>query len=93
MSMADPPNARVWPQLRRALIILAVLAGGIAVLSLLSGRPGDFQAGLPGIVVGGLVAAIIVSVELIGRSLARRQPDPNRGKDSSPGPEANERKG
>jgi hypothetical protein len=56
-----------WPQIRRGLLIFALLAGVMAVASLFSGRRGDFEAGLPGAIVGGLVGAVVVAVELMVR--------------------------
>jgi hypothetical protein len=71
-SMAEPPQGGAWPQFRRGLIIFAMLAGGMAVISFLGGRRGDFEAGLPGAIVGGLVAAVVGVVELIMWRLARK---------------------
>jgi hypothetical protein len=75
--MAELQKRGAWPQIRRALIISALLAGGIAVLSLLGGREGDFEAGLPGAIVGASVGAVVVVVELIGRRLTRKPPAPD----------------
>jgi hypothetical protein len=75
--MAEPQGT-VWPQLRRGLVIFAILVGGIVVLSLLGGRRGDFEAGLLGAIVVGLIAAVIGGVELIGWRLARRRPKEDR---------------
>jgi drug/metabolite transporter (DMT)-like permease len=72
--MAEPPKRDAWPQVRRALIIFALLAGGIGVFSILGGRQGDFEAGLPGAIVGASAAAVVVVVELIGRRLTRKPP-------------------
>lgn len=68
-----PPSQGAWPQIRRGLVIFALLAGGMAVLSLLGGRRGDFEAGLLGAIVGGLAGAVVVAVELIGRRLVRKR--------------------
>jgi hypothetical protein len=86
-SMAEAPQGSAWPQLRRGLVIFAILAGGMAVFSLIGGRRGDFEAGLPGAIVGGLAAAVVVGVELIGRRLARKQP----GADGKGGAEPREK--
>jgi hypothetical protein len=62
------PPKRNW---RRALMIVLVLAVGMTIISLLSGRSGDFEAGLIGGVVVGSVAAIAMLPELIIRWLRR----------------------
>jgi hypothetical protein len=46
--MVEPPSSSAWLQIRRGLVIFALLAGGMAVISLLGGRRGDFEAGLLG---------------------------------------------
>jgi hypothetical protein len=73
-TLAESPQGSLWQQLRRGLIILAVLAGGMAVICLIGGRRGDFAAGLLGAIAGGLAAAVVAGVELLGRRLARKQP-------------------
>jgi drug/metabolite transporter (DMT)-like permease len=54
---------------RRGLIFLIVFMVGILLLS----RPGDFGAGLVGMVLGGGAALAVVLVEVIGKWLARRR--------------------
>jgi hypothetical protein len=85
--MAESPQGSVWPQLRRGLVIVAILAGGLALLSFIGGRRGDFAAGLvPGVIVAGL-AAVVGGVELFVRRLARKQPGAD-AKGAEPGPAA-----
>jgi hypothetical protein len=60
-----------WPSIRRNLIVMIVLLAGVSIISLLSARPGDFAAGLPGAVLCGGAAAIVVLGELIVRGRRR----------------------
>jgi hypothetical protein len=83
--MADPTPRSAWPQIRRGLVIFSLLAGGMAVISLLGGRRGDFEAGLLGAIVCGLAGAVVVAVELIGRRLARKQSAADGQKCTQPG--------
>jgi hypothetical protein len=58
------PPKKNW---RKTLLIVLVLAVGMTIISLLSGRSGDFEAGLIGGVLGGSIAAIAILPELIIR--------------------------
>ena len=58
------PPKKNW---RKALLIVLVLVAGMTIISLLSGRSGDFEAGLIGMVLGGSIAAIAILPELIIR--------------------------
>lgn len=70
--MSSPPQSS-WATLRRGLILLMVLIVGTSLYSLLLGRPGDFGAGLVGLVFGGAAALVVVLVEVISRWSARRR--------------------
>ena len=62
------PPKKTW---RKTLLIVLVLVAGMTIISLLSGRSGDFEAGLIGGVVVGSIAAITMLPELIIRWLRR----------------------
>jgi hypothetical protein len=70
MSLLSQSN---WPSIRRGLILLMLLIGGMSMYSLFLGRPGDFGGGLVGMAFGGVAGLIVVLVEVIGRWTARRQ--------------------
>jgi len=61
-----------WPSIRRGLILLVLLIGGMSMYCLFLGRPDDFGSGLVGMAFGGVAALIVVFVEVIGRWTARR---------------------
>ncbi len=61
-----------WTGFRRILLIVVVLIGGISLLSLATGRPGDFQAGLIGGLIGALVCAFVVVAEFVLRWKGKR---------------------
>ena len=67
------PSRSGWPASRRALVLLAVLIGGMSLYSLLFVRRGDFAAGLVPGIIGAALAATVVLVEVTGRWLARRR--------------------
>ena len=77
--MSSPPQS-TWPTTRRTLLIVGVLVGGMSLYSLTTGRPGDFGAGMVGMVLGATAGLMVALVEVIGRWLARRRsakdPDP-----------------
>ncbi len=60
-----------WSKLGRELLIGALLLGALSLFCLVWGRPGDAAAGAFGGVLGALIAATVVGIELIGRRLAR----------------------
>src|SRR5260370_39517184 len=68
----QPLGQNRWTGFRRILLILVVLIGGISLLSLATGRQGDFQAGLIGGLSGALVGAIVVVVEFVLRWKGKR---------------------
>jgi hypothetical protein len=70
--MAVPSSQNSGSQVKRALLLAAVLCGAMSTFSLLSGRPGDMEAGLIGAGLGGLFVGGVVAVELLGRSLVRK---------------------
>jgi hypothetical protein len=70
--MAESPPSK-WPERRRGLLLLVVLIGGMTLLSFASGRPGDFEAGMFGAVVGASIMALVAGVELLGRFLLRKR--------------------
>jgi hypothetical protein len=74
--MSEAPQT-IWRSIRRALIVVALVIGSMSLISLLSGRPGDFVAGLPGLAVGAGVGLVVVLVEVLGRKSARKQSDPD----------------
>jgi len=61
-----------WTGFRRILLILVVLIAGISLLSLATGRSGDFQAGLIGGLIGALVGAFVIVVEFVLRWKVKR---------------------
>ena len=71
-SMATSSARSIWSQVGRGLVLLAILIGAMSALSLPGGRRGDLEAGTVGAAVGGLIGGVIVAIELIGRSLARK---------------------
>ena len=71
--MTRSPQRGTGSQFRRPLITAAVLFGGMAVLSFLSRRPGDFEAGLVPGVVGAALVALVVVIELTGRRFIRKR--------------------
>src|SRR4051794_284788 len=75
IAMHSPPHSN-WPAIRRGLILMMVLIGAMSLYTLLLGRPGDFGAGVVGMVFGGAAGLTVVLVEGIGRWIARRQDRP-----------------
>jgi hypothetical protein len=62
------PNS---PSIRRGLVLFLILMGGLTLLSLVTGRPGDAAAGFIGMVVGGAAALVVLAIERIGTWLAQ----------------------
>ena len=58
------PPKKNW---RKTLLVVLVLAAGMTIISLMSGRSGDLEAGLIGMVLGGSIAAMAMLPELIIR--------------------------
>jgi hypothetical protein len=50
-----------------------LLIGSTSLWSFFLGRPGDFEAGLVGMVFGATVGLVVVLVEVIGRWLVRQR--------------------
>jgi hypothetical protein len=73
--MGSPSSRTPWKEIRRKLILGIVLIGAISVYSLVWGRPGDFQAGAIGGVFAGLIALIVIAVELMMRWVVRKRPN------------------
>lgn len=61
--------------MRSPIFTLAVLLAGMGVLGMMSGRRGDFEAGLLGLVLGGTVGAMTVGFDRLGRWLFGKRPD------------------
>jgi hypothetical protein len=55
------------------LIVVSVLVVGISVVAMLSSRPEDFVAGLPGLALGLAAYLVVACVEVIGRLITRRR--------------------
>ena len=70
--MGASPSQGSWPQVRRSLFIGVLLVGAMSVFSLVRGRPGDVEIGLIGFLIGGLLAAGVGAVEVVGRRIVRR---------------------
>jgi hypothetical protein len=68
----QPLHQNRWTGFRRILLILVVLIGGMSLLSLATGRPGDFQAGLIGGLIGSLGCAFVVVAEFVLRWRVKR---------------------
>src|SRR5260221_14493057 len=69
--MSLPTQSR-WSSLRRGLILLMGLIGGTSIYSLGLGRPGDFGAGLVGLVLGGTAGLAVFFVG--SNTFSRRRP-------------------
>jgi hypothetical protein len=61
-------------QLRNPVMTLAIILGGMGVLGMMSGRRGDFEAGLLGAALGGTIGAMTLGVGLLGRWLTDKRP-------------------
>jgi hypothetical protein len=67
------PSQSNWPSIRSGLILLMVLIGGTSLYSLFLGRPGDFGAGLMGLVAGAIIGLVVGLAGILGKWLARRR--------------------
>jgi hypothetical protein len=72
--------------MKRAILIGGILLLAMPAFSMLSGRPGDLEAGLIGGVLALLFCLPVVVVELVTRRLARSRPRKDLPEDAAEGP-------